>query len=487
MNDIVVMDGESLRRMDENGYLHVSESALTKEQVAPYRGDEIPGWQKLGLDPDRVYQVYRPAEELKKAVETFNGLPILLRHKEDSAWNPQKALRVGTTGTSAVFDGRYIKNALVFHDAEAIDLIESGKQKELSPGYRYTPLLQAGVFEGQPYDIIMINPRGNHMALVKEGRSGPDVVVADSALFGTIKGGLMQVKALAKAVAARLRGNPKLAQDGDVDKVEALLTEAVAELAAEEGGTPKEPAVELDGQDDPSQGSQPPAAAPASGREQAKDEDMTAKLATLLAPLLEGKTEVAGKAVQDWLAELAAALATPAATDEGGAAGEANKEIAKDAKLKGNIGTLTVRLDGTTLRNGGLRPPQSPPGRAGQSPAASLAQDAAMIAGNLERDLAARYRAKEQAAQDIKPLVGEVSAMAFDSADAIYAYAVERMGLKPANYPGAALKGIVAGLVDARRSQVLTSSGKGGLAQDAMGGKSGPLGDLDLSRFTVNS
>lgn len=280
----------------------------------------------------------------------------------------------------------------------------------------------------------------------------------------------MQVKALAKAVAARLRGNPKLAQDGDVDKVEALLTEAVAELAAEEGGTPpaggtpKDPAIELDGQDDP------PAAA--SAQEPAKDEDMTAKLATLLAPLLEGKTEVAGKAVQEWLAELAAALAAPAATDEGGAASanvEGNKDMAKDTKLKkasSSVGTLTVRLDGS-----------------------SLAKDAAMIAGNLERDLAARYRAKEQAAQDIKPLVGEVSAMAFDSAEAIYAYAVDRMGLKSAGYPGAALKGIVAGLVDARRSQVLATSGMGGLAHDGKGGAAsatGPLGNLDLSRFTVS-
>lgn len=473
MMDCIVMDAQSLRRMDENGYLHVSESPLTKEQVAPYRGDEIPGWKKLGLDPDRVYQVYRPAIELEKAVETFNGLPILIRHQEDSAWNPQKALRVGTTGTNAVFDGRYIKNALVFHDAEAIELIESGKQKEISAGYRYTPVVQSGVFEGQPYDIIMTSPRGNHVAIVKEGRAGPDVVVSDSALFGTIKGGLMQVKALAKAVAARLRGNPKLAQDGDVDKVEALLTEAVAELAAEEGGTPpaggtpKDPAIELDGQDDP-----PAAASAASAQEPAKDEDMTAKLATLLAPLLEGKTEVAGKAVQEWLAELAAALAAPAATDEGGAAsanGEGNKDMAKDAKLKkasSSVGTLTVRLDGS-----------------------SLAKDAAMIAGNLERDLAARYRAKEQAAQDIKPLVGEVSAMAFDSAEAIYAYAVDRMGLKSAGYPGAALKGIVAGLVDARRSQVLATSGMGGLAQDGKGGAAsatGPLGDLDLSRFTVS-
>jgi hypothetical protein len=465
--DCIVMDSQSLRHRDENGYLHVSESPLTKEQVAPYRGDEIPGWEKLGLDPDRVYQVYRPAIELEKAAKTFNGLPILIRHQEDSAWNPQKALRVGATGTNALFDGRYIKNALVFHDAEAIDLVESGKQKEISAGYRYTPVIKAGVFEGQPYDIIMASPRGNHVAIVKEGRAGPDVVVADSALFGTIKGGLMQVKALAKAVAARLRGNPKLAQDGDVDKVEALLTEAVAELAAEEGGaapaggTPKDPAIELDGQDDP-----PAAAAAASAQEPAKDEDMTAKLATLLAPLLKGKTEVAGKAVQEWLAELAAALAVPAATDEGGPAGEGNKDMAKDAKLKKastGVGTLTVRLDGS-----------------------SLAKDAAMLAGNLERDLAARYRAKEQAAQDIKPLVGDVSAMAFDSAEAIYAYAVDRMGLKSSGYPGAALKGIVAGLVDARRSQVLTASGMGGTGGLAQDGKAGPLGDLDLSRFTVS-
>ena len=181
VNSHCLIFDQSLRRMDENGYLHVASSALTKEQVAPYRGDEIPGWKELELDPERVYQVYRPAEELDKAAESFNGLPILIRHQEDSAWNPQKALRVGATGSSAAFDGTYIKNALVFHDAEAIELIESGKQKEISAGYRYTPVLQDGVFDGQPYELVMHNIRGNHVALVREGRAGPDVVVQDVA------------------------------------------------------------------------------------------------------------------------------------------------------------------------------------------------------------------------------------------------------------------------------------------------------------------
>ena len=42
---------ESARTMDENGYLHVATSNITKEQVVPYMGDTIPGWEKLGLEP----------------------------------------------------------------------------------------------------------------------------------------------------------------------------------------------------------------------------------------------------------------------------------------------------------------------------------------------------------------------------------------------------------------------------------------------------
>ena len=36
---------ESVREKDNNGYMHVATSNLTKEQVVPYMGDTIPGYK----------------------------------------------------------------------------------------------------------------------------------------------------------------------------------------------------------------------------------------------------------------------------------------------------------------------------------------------------------------------------------------------------------------------------------------------------------
>ena len=54
MTETLAIDAESKWTYDENGFLHVSISPLTRVQVAPYRGCEIPGWQELGLEPERI-------------------------------------------------------------------------------------------------------------------------------------------------------------------------------------------------------------------------------------------------------------------------------------------------------------------------------------------------------------------------------------------------------------------------------------------------
>jgi hypothetical protein len=171
----------SERRKDENGFLHVAVSHISKETVNPYRGREIPGWSALGLDPDRIYQGYRSGAALKAGAETFNGLPLLMDHHPDSAENPQKEYRVGSLGTDAAFNSPYLDNSLILTDARAIELVESGLTRELSASYRYEPDFTPGEFQGQPYDFVMTNIRGNHVALVEEGRAGRDVLVADSA------------------------------------------------------------------------------------------------------------------------------------------------------------------------------------------------------------------------------------------------------------------------------------------------------------------
>ena len=171
---------KSARHKDENGYMHVERSNITKEQIAPYYGDEIAGYEGLGLNPGKVYYMYRPAAELEKAADTFNGLPLLFEHHDINAANIPKDKVIGSLGTDAAYDTPYLHNSLIVTDAEAIAAIESGAYKELSSAYQYEADMTPGMFSGEHYDGIMRNIRGNHVAIVREGRAGPDVAVADS-------------------------------------------------------------------------------------------------------------------------------------------------------------------------------------------------------------------------------------------------------------------------------------------------------------------
>lgn len=181
---------DSVRTVDDNGYLHVGISNITKEQVAPYLGREIPCFEKLGLKPDEIYGVYRPASELSKpaTVASLNGIPVLLKHAEDSAEAPASN-RVGSTGTDAKWEPPYLTNSLHIQDADAIRRINDGTMREISMGYFYTPVLKHGEFEGVPYDVVMTDISCNHVALVEEGRAGHDVSVKDSTLTLPTGGG----------------------------------------------------------------------------------------------------------------------------------------------------------------------------------------------------------------------------------------------------------------------------------------------------------
>lgn len=181
--ETLAFDKGSVRSVDENGFLHVKISPLTRVQVAPYYGKEIPGWRSLGLDPDKIYKGYRPESELKKAttIESINGIPIQLRHHPDFAEDPAKDTRIGATGTDGKYASPYLMNSLHFFDKKARDLIESEALRELSLAYRYKPDFTPGKTEdGQEYDFIMRDISGNHLALVEQGRAGHEVLVFDS-------------------------------------------------------------------------------------------------------------------------------------------------------------------------------------------------------------------------------------------------------------------------------------------------------------------
>lgn len=171
----------SMRRTDVDGHLHVERTHISKANVCPYYGREIPDWQALGLDANKIYRLYRDPAELKAAAPTFAGKPLLLHHLPVTAEDFAPDLVVGTVGTDVTFDGTYLDAPLAIWTAEAIGVVESGEQKELSPGYRYRADMTAGYTpQGVAFDGVMRDIKGNHVALVAEGRTGPDVFVADS-------------------------------------------------------------------------------------------------------------------------------------------------------------------------------------------------------------------------------------------------------------------------------------------------------------------
>lgn len=178
MTDRLAFD-RSMRSKDGNGHLIVERTVLSKAAVNPYRGKEIPGFESLGLDPEKVYYLLRDPAELERAAKTFSKKQLLIRHVPVDSDEPQKEDTIGTIGSDITFESGMLYGDLCVWDGYAIDLIESEKMKELSAGYGYTPDMTPGEYEGQHYDGVMRNIFGNHVALVERGRIGRDAIISD--------------------------------------------------------------------------------------------------------------------------------------------------------------------------------------------------------------------------------------------------------------------------------------------------------------------
>lgn len=208
----------SVRAYDADGRMHVEVTNISKANVCPYIGREIPKWRELGLEPDRVYQLYRDPEELEKAAPTFNNLPLLSQHVPVTADSHQPELVVGSTGTDASFEAPYLRNSLVVWARDAIDAIESETRKELSCAYRYRADMTPGrTPDGEKYDGVMRDIVGNHVALVKDGRAGDDVIVGDSMERLIMSKHVLSRKAAVAQGALLVFLQPRLAQDAKLD------------------------------------------------------------------------------------------------------------------------------------------------------------------------------------------------------------------------------------------------------------------------------
>ena len=80
----------SLRRYDKEGRLHVELTPISKANICPYFGREIPGGFALGLEPDRIYQMLRAPDELAKGAQSSNNIQLLETHIGVTARDPKK-------------------------------------------------------------------------------------------------------------------------------------------------------------------------------------------------------------------------------------------------------------------------------------------------------------------------------------------------------------------------------------------------------------
>lgn len=411
--DGLAFDRASVRTVDQDGRLRVEITHISKAAVNPYRGDEIPDWERLGLDRNRVYFLLRDPDELARAAPSFNNIPLLSKHVPVTVDEPQKEFVVGATGSDAVFTAPYLDNSLVVWDAVAIAGIESRQQQELSSAYRYRADMTAGVYQGVPYDGVMRDIRGNHVALVEVGRAGPDVVVGDSNTLKPSEIPKMKYSKTAVAVAAGLRVylRPKLAQDAALGDLGPLVKGLTAKNFASE--RPR------------------------------------------LVRAVEGRFK--GKLAQDAdlsdLVEVIDAFSDPA--DPIVAGDEEDPEtppVAEDddlmAKMRDMISAKLGAEEAERIMQAIGEPSgaeDSPPPFAGKpdEPVSKPAMDAALAKATKEGENAAvaRMTAIRTAEQECRPIIGDIIAQ--DSAEAVYKMALDARGIDLTDTPPSAYRALV--------------------------------------------
>jgi hypothetical protein len=218
----LAFDKKTVRSFDDFGRLHVDVGNISKAAVNLYLGGEILENEALGLIPDKIYHLLRDPEELKKAAESFNNLPVLNEHIGVTADDHRPDSVIGSTGTDAVFEKPYLKNSLVIWTADAIADINDDVQREISCSYFYRADMTPGTYDGVKYDGVMRDIRGNHVAIVATGRAGPDVTIGDSLPDGLkimnkrTKARLSRLAILAKG-ALTVALKPQLAADAKPD------------------------------------------------------------------------------------------------------------------------------------------------------------------------------------------------------------------------------------------------------------------------------
>ncbi|GLT02999.1 hypothetical protein GCM10007897_44370 [Sphingobium jiangsuense] len=180
---ITLMDRAPLERVRKLADGRIAAVArFARSGVYTYSGAEV------GEPHIPIVNVYRPDDEVfsQDAMASFAHQAVTFDHPADGVspanW---KKVAVGFTEGRVARDGGFVEIPLMLADAEAIAAYERGEARELSAGYNCELLWGDGVApDGTPYQAKQAHIRGNHIALVPQGRAGSACRIGDSLASG---------------------------------------------------------------------------------------------------------------------------------------------------------------------------------------------------------------------------------------------------------------------------------------------------------------
>lgn len=184
---------DSKREYDKNGFLIIKDNPIAKSGVFDYYLSEIVS--DIPPNDNKIVKVYRSFEDLQANKDLFQNKPIIFNHSwvgEDT----QKA--EGSIGSVITAKEPYLCADLIIYNKDLIKLIEMGEVLELSPGYNSETIYKQGVHNGVKYDFEQRLKNVNHLAVVKNGRSGSDLRIQDEKLKGKKMKNKFSIKKLIK-------------------------------------------------------------------------------------------------------------------------------------------------------------------------------------------------------------------------------------------------------------------------------------------------
>jgi len=170
----------STRRITDEGYMHcIADTCRTG--IYEYTAAQV---GMKDREPGETVKVYRAPEEVfnDAAMASFKGKPVTFSHPDENV--TAKNIRdytVGHGGDNVFRDGDTMKQNLYITDEAIINLIDSGEVDQISNGYTAEIVIADGVTpEGERYDAFQKTIKGNHIAIVKNGRAGSGCRINDS-------------------------------------------------------------------------------------------------------------------------------------------------------------------------------------------------------------------------------------------------------------------------------------------------------------------